>query len=574
MKKILLIFEIGLIAFTSVNAQNVAINDNGAAPNSNAILDIDVSTNNMGLLIPRLTTAQRTAMALLAGDEGLTVYDTDTKSYWLWDGTQWVIFGMGKGWLLEGNAGTTAGTNFLGTTDAQALVFKTNNTERVRILNTGYVGIGTTAPAELLQLNGNIRGNQSGALRISTGSGYVDIGPKNTSWSHFYTDRARYYFNTGLTVDGGLIGSYNEDLQLQRAATTYLWLKSTEAVFNENSADYDFRIESNNNTNAFFVDAGNDAVGIMATPNNTSMLGSYINQIYDPIEIGNDGASGYQVAIGYYFGSDPSVLPEIDWYGYVGYYFGATRYAWYEMNSYDYYNISSRKEKHDIHPINKNDDLTALVMEDIDKIQPSFYRYNTEKDTFDGKDTKYKPQMHLGVIADESPDYILGETFDKVNIYGLTTMTLVGVKENRKEIKMIKNYLDNTSNNKTIQDFGTSVLTGTEKWISFSSDFSQKISETNLPVITVTSNNPSVQISVIEKSKNGFKIKTLSSVSNVSFDWIAMAKIQANPLKKSQDNTEFHIQPSLYNRLRIPDSEKKTMIEFYKTVKIKTKLTP
>ena len=33
-------------------------------------------------------------------------------------------------------------------------------------------------------------------------------------------------------------------------------------IFNEDSADLDFRIESNGNANAFFVDAGNDRVGI------------------------------------------------------------------------------------------------------------------------------------------------------------------------------------------------------------------------------------------------------------------------------------------------------------------------
>jgi hypothetical protein len=49
-------------------------------------------------------------------------------------------------WSLTGNAGTTAGTNFVGTTDAQALVFKTNSTEAMRILANGKVGIGTSTP--------------------------------------------------------------------------------------------------------------------------------------------------------------------------------------------------------------------------------------------------------------------------------------------------------------------------------------------------------------------------------------------------------------------------------------------
>jgi len=39
------------------------------------------------------------------------------------------------------------------------------------------LGIGTATPNEILEVAGSVRGNQSGALRISTGNGYVDVGP-------------------------------------------------------------------------------------------------------------------------------------------------------------------------------------------------------------------------------------------------------------------------------------------------------------------------------------------------------------------------------------------------------------
>jgi len=82
------------------------------------------------------------------------------------------------------------------------------------------VGIGTSNPQEKLHVNGSVRGNQSGALRINTGSGYVDIGPKSSSYSHFYTDRSRYFFDTEIRVDGGCIGSYNDNLSLRTQGTT------------------------------------------------------------------------------------------------------------------------------------------------------------------------------------------------------------------------------------------------------------------------------------------------------------------------------------------------------------------
>jgi len=54
-------------------------------------------------------------------------------------------------WELTGNAGTTS-SNFIGTTDNQPLIFKTNNTEHVRILSDGNVGIGTNTPTGKLHI--------------------------------------------------------------------------------------------------------------------------------------------------------------------------------------------------------------------------------------------------------------------------------------------------------------------------------------------------------------------------------------------------------------------------------------
>ncbi|MFN4768498.1 MAG: beta strand repeat-containing protein, partial [Candidatus Kapaibacterium sp.] len=63
-------------------------------------------------------------------------------------------------WGLTGNAGTSATTNFIGTTDAVDFVARTNNIERMRIVSGGRIEIpGTirmtgTAPSTLFQING------------------------------------------------------------------------------------------------------------------------------------------------------------------------------------------------------------------------------------------------------------------------------------------------------------------------------------------------------------------------------------------------------------------------------------
>jgi hypothetical protein len=93
-------------------------------------------------------------------------------------------------WKLLGNAGTTAGTNFLGTTDAQDLVFKTNNVEHVRTLaSNGNVGIGTASPGarlEVVETNNTTASSIARFSRVGTGSnGWLSLfsGASASDWN-------------------------------------------------------------------------------------------------------------------------------------------------------------------------------------------------------------------------------------------------------------------------------------------------------------------------------------------------------------------------------------------------------
>ena len=65
--------------------------------------------------------------------------------------------------------------------------------------------------------NTRVLKGSSNSLKVQTNSGYIEIGPKNTSHCHITTDRSNFYFDEEVIVDSGIIGSYNEDLQLRRA---------------------------------------------------------------------------------------------------------------------------------------------------------------------------------------------------------------------------------------------------------------------------------------------------------------------------------------------------------------------
>jgi hypothetical protein len=514
MRKILFFGIICILSIFTIKAQNVGINSTGASPDASA--GLDVSFTNKGLLIPRVAlTATNAAGPITSPTTSLLVYNTATTSsgatavtpgYYYWTGTEWnrvLDAASGKPWLLTGNAGTVAGTNFIGTTDAIDFVVRTNNTEKLRVQSDGNVGIGTTAPIHKVDVvGGNIRASGEIISTMTTGSGQFRAISGNYG-AIFRNDGNDTYLPL-ITASGDQYGIWNTLRPLRinnatgdvylvngnifRHSDGFVGIGTTTPAYKLHTIGDIYanggwlRVSGNQGLyyeswgGGFFMSDG-DWIRTYAPSDITGI------DINGPLNVGGWNAP-YRFNIGWYVGSEPLFAPTSNNYGYVGRYDGGGYYAIYEMNSYDYYNISTRNEKHDIYSVNDEELLTNIVMNDIDKIKPSFYRYNKDKNVFDGKDTKYKPQMHLGVIADESPDYILGGDYDKVNIYGIATLTLVGVKQNRKEIKEIKEYI-NSGKSRVIQDFGTVEMIGNEVWVNFSEEFKQELINSNVPIITL-----------------------------------------------------------------------------------------
>ncbi len=166
-----------------LSAQNAGLGT--ATPDPSALLDLTSTTQ--GLLVPRLATADRNAIGNPA--TGLLIYNTDSDRFEYNEGTpgapQWVelvpenILGS-TSWSLSGNSGTNPATQFIGTSDGQALVLRTNNVERVRVLSGGNVGISTNNPLSLFSVGpaSEFQVSAAGAIVAATGlaaSGNIDL---------------------------------------------------------------------------------------------------------------------------------------------------------------------------------------------------------------------------------------------------------------------------------------------------------------------------------------------------------------------------------------------------------------
>ncbi len=230
MRKLFLLVIL-LSLYVKIAAQTVVVTDDATYTTGQASSVLDVKSTSKGFLTPRMTQAQRTAIA--SPTDGLLVYQTDAaKGFYNYNSTlaTWVLIssGAGSGWNTTGNSGTTV-ANYLGTSDNFGLRFRTNNTKRMTLDSLGNVAIGTSPVTSV-------------------------------------TNPEKFIVDAGVTTSFNVIhgrGSINNYLQLNIQNISAGTAASSDIVAtadngNENVKYIDMGINSSGNTAAFFG-AANDA---------------------------------------------------------------------------------------------------------------------------------------------------------------------------------------------------------------------------------------------------------------------------------------------------------------------------
>lgn len=126
---------------------------------------LDVSSTNKGVLVPRMTTVQRTAIAAPA--DGLLVYDTDTKTFW--------FNKTGPGWTQITSGAFTIPYSSV-ENNAASLFSLTNNGDGVSIDGTN-----NTTTSSISAVRGTVNatapgGFSSGVRGINNGTGGLGVG--------------------------------------------------------------------------------------------------------------------------------------------------------------------------------------------------------------------------------------------------------------------------------------------------------------------------------------------------------------------------------------------------------------
>jgi len=199
-------FFVFLLTFLSIiTYSQVGINTDGSTPNSSSMLDI--KSNSKGILIPRMTQAERSAISTPAN--GLMVYQTNgTSWFYFYDGSSWVRLATGTEALYTSGTGIDVTNNVISmtnvgaagtygsvtevpiiTTDAQGRITNVTNTTISGVApsagSSNYIQNGTTSQTADYNISGNgtvadinvngndvngpgINGGTNGILRINS----------------------------------------------------------------------------------------------------------------------------------------------------------------------------------------------------------------------------------------------------------------------------------------------------------------------------------------------------------------------------------------------------------------------
>ena len=302
-KKLILVFT----TFSLCTFAQVGI----GTPTPRAALEVNSSTN--GFLAPQIaltTTTLATPVVNPVGGAltaGTIVYNTATVSdvtpgYYYWNGTIWIRMAGGASasstdWTILGNSGTTPGTNFIGTTDNQSLAVRTNNIERMRILNNGQVAINTTTPIAGTIFSTYTTGSDYAVNGFSTGTGYAVYG-QNTGTGNAINGIATAATTTGVrgantNASGtGIFGAGNNQ------AATYL-VSGSGGAFTGTTGAFGFSSSSagagihgrNSNINGIGV-YGESTAAASGTSTGTGVLGVTNQYAGSGVEGGNYNTTG------------------------------------------------------------------------------------------------------------------------------------------------------------------------------------------------------------------------------------------------------------------------------------------
>lgn len=244
-----------------------------------------------------------------------------------------------------------------GVASAGHVVMKTNNAERVRVDDSGNVGIGTSTPAYNLDVNGSVNATSLYVGGTAIGSLYASVSSVTTAQ------------NTANSAASS-------------ASTAQSAANTAQSTANSAQSTANSAASAANNAQSTADSANNNANGRLSTGGGrvNGYIGVNVNASY-PIDIGN--AVGFNQTSGYYFDSQGTHSVSSS----IGLTTSLRSYGGIQINNFGLSCTSDKRIKHDIRKV-----CTSNCIHMIEQLNVVNYKY---------KDKQFSTTEQTGFIAQE-----------------------------------------------------------------------------------------------------------------------------------------------------------------------------
>ena len=479
-------------------AQNVGISENGLSPHPSA--GLDVNFDDKGFLPPRVALNSSTDQTTISNPaNGLVVFNTMNQNdvsegLYVWFDSQWnqVILNESTetNWKLDGNE-VDASNDFIGTTNNQSVIFKTNDIERFE-----------------MDINGSIRSFSNGTASQPI---YGFSTQNNTGMFLQNTSDLRFSVagNSTLQLRNNFIRSFqnhrfpngneeNPSISFSSSSNTGFFRPSNGAIGVSTNSNERLRITSdgrfgfNNDAPPFMYSFDNDNINI----GNGNTLGEFFSNAVEGTALGvintnpNNGNNSLEVLTAFQGNGSSAILGVHSFDGFLNsqstgvtgisnswqgtgvlgrridsggpnFGFGGLFFADLGFTG-DILNISDRKLKKDIKEFNN-------AVEIIEALNPVSYSFETEKYPHFGLTNN----REIGFIAQElkeilpelvktksletsSPtrnsnystaDNFESEEFEMVNYSKLIPILAAAIKEQQEQINILRLEIEALNSN-------------------------------------------------------------------------------------------------------------------------------
>lgn len=166
-------------SISGVNGANATSRIGIGITNPDPAAMLDISSNSKGILLPRLTMAQRNG--ILSPSNSLLIYQTDNNpGFYFWNGNEWDALvtknvNSLSTWSTSGNSGINPNDHFIGTLDNNPIVFKVNGQVAGK-LNLDNISIGMSSLQNLSSGIGNMAVGAQSMFKTTVGRENVALG--------------------------------------------------------------------------------------------------------------------------------------------------------------------------------------------------------------------------------------------------------------------------------------------------------------------------------------------------------------------------------------------------------------